>query len=84
LAHDRREAVDFVVNQIQIVLSAVVLIKLSRIVFLPPNDPMILAINTSVTIEHGRKELRDQMFNGVAIDRAYIYTSKTRLLIAAK
>ncbi len=52
------------------------LIQLNRIVVADPQDPGVQAINEEVPVEHGAVEVRDAVFFGLPIKRAFIITSK--------
>jgi hypothetical protein len=73
---DTRSVVDYFVSQIKSRLGAQVLIYLSRIVVINPQDSAIQALNRSIQVEHGRVEVRDSDFFGLTVKHAYIITSQ--------
>ena len=52
------------------------LTNLSRIVVIDSQHAAVQALNREIQIEHGRVELRDRDFFGLAIKHACIITSK--------
>ena len=50
-------------------------LMLSRIVVLPPSDPIVQNLNL-IGVEHGSVKLSNNTFNGIAIKQAYLITSK--------
>ncbi len=73
---NKREAVDYFVNQIKSQLGEQDLTSLSRIVVVDPEDAAVQAFNRAVEIEHGGVEVRDSNFFGLPIKHAFIITSK--------
>lgn len=53
------DAVEYIVAEIKSKLGAPELTNLSRIVFVQPTDPAVLAINRAFRVEHGAAEVRD-------------------------
>ena len=73
---DTPSVVDYLVSQIKSRLGAQVLIYLSRIVVINPQNPAVQALNRSIQVEHGRVEVRDSDFFGQTVKHAYIITSQ--------
>jgi hypothetical protein len=73
---DTRSVIDYFVSQIKSRLGAQVLIYLSRIIVINPQDSAIQALNRSIQVEHGRVEVRDSDFFGLTVKHAYIITSQ--------
>ena len=73
---DRPSVVDYSVSQIKSRLGAHVLMYLSQIVVINPQDPAVQALNRAMPIEHGRVEVRDSDFFGQTVKHAYIITSQ--------
>jgi hypothetical protein len=73
---DKRDAVDYFVNQIKSQLGEQDLTSLSRIVVVDPDDTAVQALNQAVQIEHGGVEVRDSNFFGLPVKHAFIITSK--------
>ena len=73
---NKRDAVDYFVNQIKSRLGEQDLTSLARIVVIDPEDTAVQALNRAVQIEHGGVEIRDSNFFGLPIKHAFIITSK--------
>ena len=73
---DKRDTVNYFVNEIKSKLGEPELTSLSRIVVVDPQDAAVQAINRAIQIEHGTVEVRDSNFFGLPIKHAYIITSK--------
>jgi hypothetical protein len=73
---DKRDAVDYFVNQIKSRLGEQTLTRLSRIVVVDPQDAAVQDLNRVVQIEHGGVEVRDGTFFGLPVKHAFIITSK--------
>jgi hypothetical protein len=73
---DRREAVDYFVNEIKSHLGAQDLTSLARIVVVDPEEAAVQALNRAIQIEHGGVEVRDSNFFGLPVKYAFIITSK--------
>ncbi len=50
-------------------------LKLSRIVILPPSDPLVQNLNL-IAVEHSSVKLSNNTFNGIVIKESYLITSK--------
>lgn len=50
-------------------------LMLSRIVVLPPSDPLVQNLNL-IGVEHGSAKLSNNTFNGIVIKEAYLITSR--------
>jgi hypothetical protein len=73
---DKRRTVDYFVNQIKSRLGEQVLLGLSRIVVVDPENAAVQAFNRAIRIEHGRLEVKDSSFFGLPLKHAYIITSR--------
>src|SRR5437667_8633201 len=73
---NKREAVEYFVNQIKSRLGEQDLTSLARIVVVDPQDAAVQALNRAVQIEHGGVEVRDSSFFGLPVKHAFIITSK--------
>ena len=73
---DTPSVVDYFVSQIKSRLGAQVLIYLSQIVVINPENPALQALNRTIQVEHGRVEVRDTDFFGQTVKHAYIITSQ--------
>jgi hypothetical protein len=73
---DRPSVVDYLVSQIKSRLGAQVLMYLSQIVVINPENPALQALNRTIQVEHGRVEVRDTDFFGRTVKHAYIITSQ--------
>ena len=73
---NKREAVDYFVEQIKSRLGEQDLTSLARIVVVDPEDAAVQSLNRAVQIEHGGVEVRDSNFFGLPIKHAFIITSK--------
>jgi hypothetical protein len=73
---DKREAVDYFVNQIKSQLGGQDLTSLARIVVVDPDDAAVRDLNRAVQIEHGGVEIRDSSFFGLPVKHAFIITSR--------
>ena len=72
----QEEGAEYLVQEIQKLLSSAVLTDLSRIVIVKPSDPPVEAINRAIHVQHGRAEVRDSGFFGVPIKHGYVITSQ--------
>lgn len=78
------EAIEYIVSEIKNHIGSQELTNLSRVVFVPPTDPPVQAINRAFHVEHGSAEVKDSNFFGLAIKHAYIITSRHVQSAAAK
>jgi hypothetical protein len=76
LGKDRKDVVDYFINQIKLQLGDQSLTNLSRIVVVDPQDAPVKALNRAIHIEHGGVEVRDSDFFGLPVKHAFIITSK--------
>ena len=76
LKTDKRESLDYIVNQLRARLDTQELLSLSRIVLLEKDNPVLETIHKEVRVKHGMAEVRDSVFSGVPIKHAYIITSE--------
>ena len=75
LEADKRESLDYLVNQLRARLDTQELLSLSRIVLLEKGNPVLEAIHKAIQVRHGIAEVRDGISFGVPIKHAYIITS---------
>lgn len=76
LAPDTRESLDYIANHLRARLNTQELLSLSAIIILKQDNPVLEAIHNEVRVRHGMAEVRDEIFAGVPIKRAYIITSE--------
>lgn len=65
-----------IAQRIQKTLSKKDLLKLSKIVLINKENPMLDVFNKAIHIEHGVTEVKDSNFFGLPIKHAFIITSK--------
>ena len=73
---DKRESLEYLVNQLRSRLDTQELLSLSRIVVLEEGNPVLEAIHKRIKVRHGMVEVRDSISFGVPIKHAYIITSE--------
>ncbi len=76
LERNKREGLEYLVDQVRSRLDSVEFLSLSRIVLLEKNNPVLRAIHQAIGVKHGMAEVIDSIFNGLSIKHAYIITSK--------
>ena len=76
LGTDQGEAVKYLVAQIKDRLGKEELRSLSSIVVADPANASVQEFTRSVHVEHGSLEIRDDVFFGLPVRRAYVITSK--------
>jgi hypothetical protein len=76
LETNKRESLEYLVNQIRSRLDVQELLSLSRIVLLEKGNPVLEAIHKTIRVRHGMAEIRDSVSFGVPIKYAYIITSE--------
>ena len=76
LEANKRESLDYLVNQLRARLNTQELLSLSRIVVLEKGNPVLEAIHKRIKVRHGMVEVRDSISFGVTIKHAYIITSE--------
>ena len=76
LETDKRESLEYLVNQVRARLDTQELLSLSRIVLLEEDNPVLEAVHKEVKVRHGIVEVRDSISFGVPIKHAYIITSE--------
>jgi|SRR5215831_19226585 len=76
LEANKRESLDYLVNQLRSRLDTPELLSLSRIVVLEKGNPVLEAIHKRIKVRHGMVEVRDSISFGVPIKHAYIITSE--------
>lgn len=75
---NRKEALQYITNQIQQGFKPEELSRLSRVVLVEQGNPGVGAINQAMKVRHGKGEIRDSNFFGLQIKHAYIITSQRR------
>ena len=76
LAPDKRESLEYLVNQLRARLNTQELLSLSRIVLLEKGNPVLEALHKAIKVRHGMAEVGDSIAFGVPIKHAYIITSE--------
>ena len=76
LEANKRESLDYLVNQLRSRLDTPELLSLSRIVLFEKGNPALEAIHKRIKVRHGMVEVRDSISFGVPIKHAYIITSE--------
>ena len=76
LEADKGAAFKYMASKLQSMASPAELEKLSRIVILERNQPLLAAIQSAMRVEHGLAEVVNSSFNGLKIEHAYIITSQ--------
>lgn len=74
---DQKFALQYLGKKLQQELTTDELMQLSHIAIIDYDNPGLPAVTQTVNIEHGLVELRDQVFFGHAIKRAYFITSQS-------
>ena len=73
---NKRESLEYLVNQLRTRLDTKELLSLSRVVLLEKDNPALQAIHKEIKVRHGIAEVRDTIFFSVPIKHAYIITSE--------
>ena len=73
---NKRESLDYIVNQLRSRLDTQELLSLSMVVLLEKGNPVLEAIHKEIKVRHSMAEVKDSIFFGVPIKRAYIITSE--------
>lgn len=73
---DRKTALSYIAEQIQLSFKPEELTQLSRVVLIDQTNPALDAINRGMKIEHGDVDVQDSNFFGMQIKHAYIITSQ--------
>lgn len=76
LNESSRESLEFMTKRIQAALDLRELLMVSTVLILDPSQNFVREVNNETDVEHGNVELSSFVFNGMAIERAYIITSK--------
>jgi hypothetical protein len=76
LEADKSEGLKYLATKVQSAGTAAELVKLSRIVIIGRDQPMLGAIQSAFSVENGLSEISRSNFNGLRIDHAYIITSR--------
>lgn len=73
---DSEAALDYLVNKIKPDFGPAELIRLSRVIFVDPNDAAVRNLQRTIHVEHGAVEVRDSSFFGLPINHALFVKSK--------
>ena len=73
---NKRESLEYLVNQLRSRLDTQELLSLSMVVLLEKGNPVLEAIHKEIKVRHGIAEVRDSLSFGVPIKYAYIITSE--------
>ena len=76
LEADKRESLEYLVNQLRARLDTQELLSLSRIVVLEEGNPVLEAIHKRIKVRNGMVEVGDSISFGVPIKHAYIISSE--------
>ena len=71
-------ALDYLVNKIKKDFGPAELIRLSRVVFVDPNDAAVRNLQRAFQVKHGAVEVRDSNFSGLQIKDALFITLKAQ------
>ena len=70
-----KAVINNIASKIHNVLTKEEQLMLSRIVVLPPSDPLVQNLNL-IGVEHGSVKLSNNTFNGIVVKEAFLITSK--------
>src|SRR5215208_1562880 len=73
---NRKQALQYIANQIQVTLKPEEITRLSRVVLIDKGNPALDAINRVMSVKHGLADVQDINFFGLQIKRGYIITSQ--------
>ncbi len=76
LETNKKEGLDYLVQQVRSRLDPQEFLSLSRIVLLEKNNPALEAIHKAVRVKHGMAEVKESTFFGLQIKHAFIITSE--------
>ena len=76
LEADKSAGLRYLASKIQAAGTVMELAKVSRIVIIGRDQPLLGAIQSGLCVEHGLAEVSDCNFNGMRIERAFIITSR--------
>ena len=76
IASDRSAAFYYITSQLQAKLNPEELTGLSRVTLIKQASPALDAINQTIRTNHRATEMKDSVFFGLPIRRAYIITSQ--------
>jgi hypothetical protein len=76
LKADKKKGYNYLANKIKSELEKDELTFISRIVLLDKGNPVLEAVNSAISAEHGQIEVKDCNFFGLQVKHAYIITSK--------
>jgi hypothetical protein len=80
LEADKSAGLRFLAPKIQALGTAEELQRLSRIVIIERNQPILGAIQAALNVEHSLSEISRCNFSGIRIEQAYIITSRREVL----
>jgi hypothetical protein len=72
---DKESALNLISAKVSAALTPSELLAISRIVFVEPSSPAVVAINRAIRVEHSTVDVRDSSFFGLAIKHAHIFAS---------
>ena len=75
IGNDDKALIDIIAGKIRNAFTRDEQLMLSRIVILPPSDPLVKNLNL-IGAEHSSIRLSNNTFNGIALKEAYLITSK--------
>ena len=76
LGENKKEPLNFIVRKVTSKIEPQELVMLSGIVLLEPSEDFVKSVNSDIRVEHGNAEFVNYVFNGMAMKRAHIVTSK--------
>ena len=80
---NKKESLSYLTNELRSHLRSQDMLTLSRIVLVDNDDPALEAVHKSVSVEHGKVEIKDSNFFGLQIKHAVIITSKRHTVISS-
>ncbi len=75
IEEDRRDALDHMFARLRRALSQDELRLIAKIAVVPPEDPLLQAMQKAVQVEHGAVEIKDGVFFDMRINHAHVITS---------
>ncbi len=78
IGKNKEDALNYLGKNIQMTLTSVELLLISRIVIIEESNPELPALQQAISIEHGSAEVKDSNFFGLQIKHAYLITSIKR------
>jgi hypothetical protein len=83
LSFDQRADLEFIAKRVQSGLPLEDLVRISRVVILPAQDPLVTSITSAVGVQHGSVTVSNSVFSGMHIKQAYFITSQQAPVPAA-